>query len=379
MNQGNFVRGRYSIYERVVDWLIGNSEYTFVAPTRVMVALLQLPSRAPAILGTFSPGKCSRAAAREVLNKLEAFSLFATADERLNAPSRPLPDLIEEILREPPYQALWATEGVGYYLGVTHLQQESRPTKILSRWDRHLPERTFLPLHTGLGLAFACEFLRRLNNQHGGVRENLFEFFELCRNNSREDLTKAAIESLGLITRILRPMLVPTIDRILFDEDSTILEGFWHGVGRGLYFTPSSILPCASVAWPALKRARTESRHETGRLNAQAGLAWAVTLVNIRDPEVLETFLSGRQESLSNDAVANGLSSAAAIWRAWSPDSDYLSRLCAHKTKPKTAAAWDRHVTSQCDSGKEWSKEYTKNARGLADLFRYRSSGTEGM
>ena len=86
--------------------------------------------------------------------------------------------------------------------------------------------------------------------------------------------------------------MVRIVDRGLSAIDPDIVGYFWHGVGRGLYFLPINALPCSSSTWRAVEMAHEEAPHTLGRLNALGGLAWAVTLVNIRHPAILEAFLN---------------------------------------------------------------------------------------
>jgi len=110
---------------------------------------------------------------------------------------------------------------------------------------------------------------------------------------------------------------------------------FWHGVGRGAYFAPANSLPYWSDPWQCFE---TSMRipHELGRRNAVAGCAWAMTLVNLRQPEIIATLLDQYGSQLAaDDAFANGVFSALAVWlRCSSTDSTVqsfvnTSRTCA--------------------------------------------------
>jgi len=67
----------------------------------------------------------------------------------------------------------------------------------------------------------------------------------------------------------------------------------------------------------AVEKAAQEAPHETGRRNTLRGLAFAMTLVNILHPEVLEDWLKQHPELRQNDAFSYGRTSATTLWRAW--------------------------------------------------------------
>src|SRR5204863_338812 len=114
----------------------------------------------------------------------------------------------------------------------------------------------------------------------------------------------------------LYPRMIPKLDQELVKIDQDLVAYFWHGVGRGIYFAPTNVLPDGNSSGRALKMTCQEPPHELGRRNALAGLAWAVTLVNIRHPEILERFLRHYVSQIDDrDAFINGVSSSVIIWR----------------------------------------------------------------
>jgi hypothetical protein len=169
--------------------------------------------------------------------------------------------------------------------------------------------------------------------------------------------------------------LVPTIDRQLSVIDPDIVGYFWHGVGRGLYFLPLNAVPCASSSWRAAEMAQSEAPHALGRLNALAGLVWAVTLVNIRHPEILEAFLKQHGNAFSaNDAFANGVSSALMIWYDMQGDDPYLQAFCDYQsdaTAPGLVQLWNSQVRGPCQEALQSYYGVLKAQHGLDEVFRY--------
>jgi hypothetical protein len=157
----------------------------------------------------------------------------------------------------------------------------------------------------------------------------------------------------------------------LAGADGDLPALFWHGVGRGLYFSPTNFLPSACWAWGGLEKAGAEPPHEVGRLNAVAGLAWALTLVNVRHPGILELFVARYGARLGDDrAFANGVRSAALVWHHWAPDTPHVAALCRHASRAAPAERWAALVSEPVNAA--LAALYPRLAQqGLGALFRY--------
>src|SRR6185369_8249429 len=102
------------------------------------------------------------------------------------------------------------------------------------------------------------------------------------------------------------PQMLRRLDDQLERKDENLRDYFWHGGGRGIYFTATNLLPDGHTG-RALGMISAEPPHESGRRNALAGLAWAMTLVNFRHPEILAHFLNHYESRFaSHDAFING-------------------------------------------------------------------------
>jgi hypothetical protein len=224
-----------------------------------------------------------------------------------------------------------------------------------------------------MGLAFAARLLQALTpgSPAGRVREVLGRHLDLCHGNARDGYAEAAVEALGLVARNLYPRLVPRLDEQLAAVDAGLPALFWHGVGRGLYFSPTNFLPSACWAWGGLEKARDEPPHDLGRRNAVAGLAWALTLVNVRHPGAIELFLRRYGDRLAEGgAFANGVSSAALVWHHWAPQTPYVEALCRHAPDELLAELWAALVNGPITAALR--RLYPGLARpGLGPLFRY--------
>jgi hypothetical protein len=238
----------------------------------------------------------------ELRNKLEAFSLFSRAEGSGDVWTR-----------------LWIEEGRGY------LDPRPPASRGLARW-------------TGWGLAAATRTVESWGH-HGDLAGSLSRFAALCREAAPPELAGAAFEGLGLAVRTLRPERAGEIDRLLPPD----LQGlFWHGLGRGLYFAPSNAVPWGDPSGRTLRKALAEPAHRRGRRNAVAGLAWAMTLVDLRHPEIVDAFLVRCAERLAEpDAWSHGVAGAVTLWSQHAGRDPLLERFLSHCA---ASPAWETLV-----------------------------------
>lgn len=316
---------------------------------------------------------------RELENKLHAFEWFSFAGARLGldaaAPSRLAGPVARADALPDAYTGLWAMEGLGYAgaraAGADDLPLPGRATAAGSgaAGDRlaGLPVRAAVPLSTGAALAAAERLLAAA--EQGVVRR----WLDRCRDEAGPGFPELAAEALGLLARTLHPWLLPRLDELLAAADPALADYLWHGAGRGLYFAPMHLLPWSGGCRRAFAKARSEPPHEAGRRNATAGLAWALTLVNVRSPEVAEACLAGCGEEADVErAVADGVSSALLVWRQWAGADPLLDRFLAHRpAAPGRALRWRRRVIEPCRAALAASPAEPLGGGRLAALFRF--------
>jgi len=285
---------------------------------------------------------------RELDNRLRAFELFQSAGL----------DLGRELARMgslDPWSGIWVAEGLGYALGMA-----GRPLPLDG-----LPERTWIPAHTGMGLALAGRAVE------SGEASALRAFVERCRALSWPGLAGAAIEGLGLAARTLRPDLVPGLGRVLEDLGEDLVARFWHGLGRGLFFVPTNAAPWGDPPRRALEKVWREPPHGPGRRNALAGLGWAMTLVDLRSPELLDRFLRRHATELPPDgAFSHGVAAAVLVWAQWAGRDALLEAFLSHAaTDP---ALWDLHVRHPAERALGHLLPALRRDGRWEDLFRVR-------
>lgn len=284
-------------------------------------AILEFVQRSAGFMGMFLPGH----EMEEAQNKLEAFRLFAYADQELRFPDGPLPPLeilVRRALDLRHQQRIFALEGVG------HHYTRSAPGRLSGLLqDPSLPDCAMVSLHAGMGTSFAASTLSKLGGDpsRSMLRDALTRFFALCRANARAGWYENAIEPLGLSVRTLHPHLLARVGNAVGEIDADARRLYWHGVGRSLYFVPMNFMTYGGSHERALRAAIDETPTVEDRRNAVAGLVWAVTLVNISHPTVLKNLLRAADPIRMPLAVRNGIVSALIVWKHMVPeDTAYL-------------------------------------------------------
>jgi hypothetical protein len=300
------------------------------------------------------PDRDQRLVWQEFRNKALAFDLFANVESVLQlrpGHSYSAAELTERALRLDPYESAWAVEGVGHFLAERHPGAGQRlfdfdGAPVAARW--------LVPLHVGMGLSFANRILSRLaaNPSPLQVREAVDAFIRLCERNSHPGFEHVAHEALGLVTRNIYSHLAQAVARQLAGIEPEIEEYFWHGVGRGLYFLPGNAMPASCAPWIAVNAAEREAPHDLARRNMLAGIVWAITLVNLRHPEILALFLKHHRDVVCQDDVfRNGLTSAILIWLDCSPEDPSFRSFLRYRPDPgdrNFCQLWDEQVTHPC-------------------------------
>jgi hypothetical protein len=324
-------------------------------------------------LGALMPESMNRTAWLEVANKLSAYRMFASADRLMDPSDRAvaLRSALPLVQGLNSYSAVWAMEGVGYYYALAGGQLTATDVCELPRYTR-------IPLHTGAGLALAESALRSMAQRAAG--HMLGDFWKCCRTAAIAGYEEVLFEALGLVAATLYPSLVAELSNCLTMISEEQSDLFWHGIGRGLYFSPAAFMPLAEARNRAYKQSQCWPATDNGRRNALAGLAWAMTLVNIRDPEVVYCWLRDHaDECRKNDAVRNGMTSALVVWLSADPEDRYVDALARFQpadNDPRFAELWDVTVRRACRDARQLVTSLSSDDLA-AQVFRVRPLPTE--
>ena len=228
-------------------------------------------------------------------------------------------------------------------------------------------------MHAGMGIAFAKDAIDGLTPMSSGaaVAGALRQFLEQVRQNSIPGYEGAALESLGLVTQTWYGQLVEPIHQQLLALDADAVEFFWHGAGRAMYFSPMYMLPGLSP-WDA---ADEQPPDETARRNARAGVAWAFTIVNVRQPAIAAQFLRRKSDRLAdNDAYRNGVYSTLIMAGDVVPGHSYVAEFGRFEPDPDDAeavGAWNRHIGRDAGDLVDRYRETLAAHHRLGEVFRY--------
>jgi hypothetical protein len=298
-----------------------------------------------------------RRANREVRRCLAAFRLFRDDSPRCpeKRGARSLGDEIRTLRSDlGVYWSLWAVEGLGFRHGGG---TGRRPESLREVAPESLPSGSLLPLHIGLGLALA-----RRSILDGWETERDGESLErVVAARSMPGCEAAAIEGAGFLVRSLFPEYVGAFDEASRSWTLSSRELLWHGVGRALYLLfPRALGRC--VDWPGWAEAAIEPPDGPSRRATQAGFVWALTLINLPEPGILEAFLLRHGKELDPPLLRRTVAGAALVWHAWAGRDAILDALLDHR--PDREAQWRERVRDPVlDALTEWAARRRSHGR----------------
>jgi hypothetical protein len=328
------------------------------------------------------PRRDSGAVQREFANKLYIIELVTQVNHTLGidkATGEALPALVDRAATMETFPRLWAAEGLGDYWADRAWERTGGidPAGLLTDLSAaSLPPWSLTMLHAGIGMSFARKVLVGLqpSSPAEAVRGAILRFINLSRNSSRPGYTGAALESLGLATRTLYPNLVSVLDREIPAVDPNLQGYFWHGAGRAMYFDPMNMLPSVNAPWRVIRRLATEAPHPLAYSNALAGIAWAITVVNMRQPIVMEAFLRHHADlARADDAFINGVTSSVMMRYDTTRDDSRIAPFIQHlPSEAAIATSWRSLITAPCEQALRVTYAGLSQSGALEELFHYR-------
>lgn len=352
----------------LVDFLFDVATLQAFRPDYITRLGYNIAERTTDAVRVLVPGDAQRLAIQEFQNNYEVYNLVKNVHQDINEPQGKfeLGPILVRAYALGQYPDLWAVEGLGHDYAASFRGDPHQATGMLQETHTGaIPTQALTMLHAGIGLAFAEDLMKTISpySTDGDVRRILEKFIGLCVDNSRPGYTGAAWESLGLVTRTWHAQMVPIVDRHLRRINEEVRPYFWHGAGRALYFLPTHFVPGVYSPWLSVE---TDTPDELARRNAIAGLAWANTIVNIRQPAILADLLNCRGSQLvRDDAFINGLLSVLLMAGNITPGDVYIAGFCSYQPDPSVADLWQRTAGLAC---KYVNCRYSGN---LEEIFRY--------
>jgi hypothetical protein len=345
------------------DFARGTASGQSFAPRNLLRTALRVAASSAEALGGLPP-EMNGVRWQEAANKLDVCDFFVQAGLK----SMALAESVRRCQGLEPFARPWVLEGVGYDLAEQALGRRRPCEKLLQApQTAGIPNHALLPLHTGAGMAFARATLAERSR---GMGPTLERHWQRCQDNAGEDCAEMMFESIGFGAVTLDQEMIPGIRRELAGWPAELAECFWHGVGRGLYFLPSNLTPIAAMRRNMLVESWRIAPEGAGRKNVVAGIGWAATLVNLRHPEVITSWLDQQDDDA---AFRNGVASALRFWLQCVPEDQYVTRLSRYRPRnvsPRLAGLWENIVVRSCEDARFWSAA-PEAPRSAAMLFRF--------
>lgn len=370
-------RKRTSRLNRLFHKPVGHSYRQSQARYRLLKSFLLLSKAAAATV----PGKERKLAWQGLSFKIQAYTFFEHINIILDIDSQSqwyLSEVLKMVEALEPKNRVWAVEGVGYIYAERVLKKKELPTGLVQ--NNNLPRWSLGSLHSGMGMLFAGWFLQNYKNQKSSSNSHMIleEYLTLIKKNTMPGYKEVPLESLGFIARLMYPGEVLVLDKLLHEIDQDFAAYFWHGVGRALCLLPENMWPGRSFPCRAVEMAAKEAPHELGYLNVFSGLGWPLTLVNIREPRILEYVLKyHRDRLLENDAFSNGVSSAIVLLLESIRDRTLIDSFLDHKpgsSFPGLLEAWDKLIKTPCKRALKDFYPYLKKQNCWSEVFKYRQN-----
>jgi hypothetical protein len=138
-----------------------------------------------------------------------------------------------------------------------------------------------------------------------------------------------------------------------------------------MYFDPMNMLPSVNAPWRAIRRLETEAPHPLAYRNALSGLSWAITVVNMRHPIVMEAFLRHHADlARANDAFGNGVTSSLMMRYDTTRDDARIAPFIHNRpSDPAVAVAWQSLITVPCAEALRVTYGELSQSGRLEELF----------
>ncbi len=332
----------------------------------------------------FIPGLKASTVYTEAKNKSWIMSMVNNLEQGFPSlgsfdPMKELKGLVEKCYAMGDFASVWSVEGLGLY-HIEAMRAKNMPIKnaLTNPALNDLPLKSMTMLHAGIGLSFGRSSLKGLTAQSSPeeLRKALENFIQLVRDNSRKGYAGCAYESLGLVSLILHnPEMARALDRELAKFNPEVATYMWRGAGRALYFHPKHFIPGFKSPWRGIPKCRQIAPHETARKNLRAGVAWPTTIVNMRQPEVMESVLLFQGENdPDREPFVNGVMSTLVMRYDTSPEDPYIKKFIEHKPDPGNALLcrlWERDIKKTCETAINEIHPVLKANDAIEEVFHF--------
>ncbi len=314
----------------------------------------------PVVTWIFSflfPGRRASVIASECRNKANIMGLVQNLQSYMDDEGKtPLQSIVERCYALGNFPALWAVEGAGKDLAEWHIARNPDPRNILidaqldPKWDG-----AWLMLHAGLGLGFAKHY------------------YDHMQGATDEHLTHVVSQTV----RLWGTDVCLRVHYILEKVDADSVGYYWRGMGRSAYFHPINFMP--GFIRPA-RSMRIVEKQAPNRYLAEcmlSGVAWALTVVNMTDPRVMEWVLTNHDDYFSGSpGFFNGVTSSVVMRFDTTPGEPLIERFLNHQPDPKNrtlCGLWNSKIKGSLETALKTVYPVLKKHQRLDEVFRYQS------
>lgn len=231
------------------------------------------------------------------------------------------------------YTSIWLMEGAAARL------TSSRGGSVSLRDLVDVPDpiaETKMALHTGAATVYARNAVDEgvRSGDRAGLTSAIEKFLESAESLSQPGYRRCTVEAIGLVARNLYPQVFTEISGHLASRSEEDYMLFWHGSGRGLYFNPMHLTPISQFRRWMLDKSLSSAPNAAAVNNVVAGFFWALTLVNIRNPEVVANFLRSLPSSRWKphaEAIRDGVGSALVVWKHLTREDQLAEAFIEHQ------------------------------------------------
>lgn len=262
-----------------------------------------------------------------------------------------------------PFLRGWSFEGVGYEFGKSILRSECKPLQ-----RDQIPEQAMLMVHTGLGMAISETVLSR-HLRHKSPDWIVENFLSLVDSIAISEYQQVCWEPFGLMLRLYNREIEKAVVELIRKKHPRFCLSCFHGIGRACYFAWEFFPPVCAAQIDILVR---DAESESEANNVLAGFAWALTLVNLKNPKLVHFLLDDLSVGAAQrKAISNGIASSLVVGYHSAPNVDYMDRLQTAAMQ-SDSMTWNL-IAKACETSR---KEFESRRRQIGDFFTYQDDLT---
>lgn len=242
--------------------------------------------------------------------------------------------------------AIWRIEGYGYSYARAVLSNLGKNGKA-SVFAPNLVPGGEMPFYIGVGLYLGNRLDERwksLDSAHASLSE-LERFVTLLNAGTQ---WRPILDGVGFRLALSEPRRLHALFDALPREHEAAMH-LWHGAGRAAYFLTPRALSGMPGQWTCYTKLGKIALNERTHSEAIRGLSFAVGLINIAEPAVLEEFVTRHARDAEDEsAIAAGVGDALDLWMRLIGRDAVLQDFSAHERTIDEAniAAWWAQTTA---------------------------------